>query len=85
LLAKLFEDLSQDTVAPDFTTPDPSVVSKMDDAHPATQCRLDTYFEGALCDKDVNGELSNKDYKTGTCTQAAGYTFGYRPLCWFKP
>jgi hypothetical protein len=84
-VAKLFEDLSQDPVPPDFTTPDPSVVDQMDDNHPATQCRLDTYFNGALCDKEVAGTLSNTNYKTGTCTQADGYTFGYRPLCWFKP
>ena len=48
------------------------------------QCRLDTYFQGSLCDKDVNDEVDNSDAE-GVCTLAQGYTFGTRPLCWYKP
>ncbi|MGE3608108.1 MAG: hypothetical protein AB7I27_00875 [Bacteriovoracaceae bacterium] len=68
-----------------FDTPDSNVVSKMDDNHPATQCRLDTYFQGALCDKSLNEDVSQKDEVKGTCNSSLGYTVGNRPLCWFKP
>ena len=81
----LFQDLRQETVVPQFNTPDKSIVSVMDDNHPGTQCRVDTYFESALCNQPVSAALSNTDYSVGTCTQAAGYKNGYRPRCWFKP
>lgn len=32
-----------------FTTPDTTQVSTTNIYHPAAQCRLDTYFAGALC------------------------------------
>jgi hypothetical protein len=84
-VARLFQDLRQETTDPAFETPDPNVVSETDDAHPGTQCRLDTYLNGALCDKAVNDALSDTNYKAGSCAQANGYTFGYRSLCWFHP
>lgn len=84
-VAMLFQDLRGETVVPDFSTPDARVVAKTDDRHPATQCRLDTYFQGGLCNKSVDAELSDTDYKQGTCAAAAGDTAGVRPLCWFKP
>lgn len=81
----LFQDLRQEPNAPQFNTPDQKVVAKTDDRHPGTQCRVDTYFNGGLCDKSVNEAQSNSDYHAGTCTQDKGYTRGFRPLCWFKP
>ena len=81
----LFQDLRGETVVPDFSTPDSKVVAKTDDRHPGTQCRLDTYFQGGLCNKAVDSQLSDVDYKQGTCTTAAGDVAGIRPLCWFKP
>lgn len=68
-----------------FTTPDRSVVTKTNDAHPAFQCRLDTYFQGALCEKSFTEDVSQKDEVQGTCHGSTGYTIGVRPLCWFKP
>jgi hypothetical protein len=67
-----------------FDTPDANVVKKTDDSHPAHQCRLDTYFQGALCDKSFNDDVSQKDENVGTCTTKMGDTIGTRPLCWFK-
>jgi hypothetical protein len=67
-----------------FDTPDTSVVSTINHKHPAAQCRLDTYFQGALCDRRISDELSNSDAKVGTCNRDQGYTDGVRPLCWFK-
>ncbi len=68
-----------------FSTPDSSVVRKTDDKHPAGQCRLDTYFQGTLCDKDITDEVSNRDSSSGVCTRKKGYEEGVRPLCWYKP
>ena len=70
---------------PKFDTPDPSVVTSTNHAHPKGQCRLDTYFQGALCDRHIDDELSNKDPNQGTCNRARGDDVGLRSLCWFKP
>jgi hypothetical protein len=69
----------------DFEKPDPKVVSRTDDNHPAAQCRLDTYFAGSVCNKAKEGSLSNSDPTVGTCSQENGETLGIRPLCWYKP
>lgn len=68
-----------------FDTPDTNVVSRTDDAHPAHQCRLDTYFQGALCEVSFNEDVSQKDEVQGTCHGSLGHEVGLRPLCWFKP
>ena len=85
-LALLFKDLRKLKSAPKFSTPDKKKVSSTFDKHPDPQCRLDTYFQGALCDKsykepvDLGGDLNQ-----GVCTRSNGYEMGLRPLCWFKP
>jgi hypothetical protein len=84
-VAKLFQALRNQTVAPDFATPDKRVAASTDHNHPDTQCRLDTYFQGSLCDADLNTDVSNTDEKMGTCHRANNDTVGLRPLCWFKP
>lgn len=68
-----------------FETPDTKVVATTDDAHPAHQCRLDTFFQGALCEIGFNDDVSQKDEVKGTCHGSLGHTNGLRPLCWFKP
>ena len=68
-----------------FETPDTNVVSGTFDRHPEAQCRLDTFFAGAICDKRVNDDVSNDDTNAGTCSRGEGYSDGVRPLCWFKP
>jgi hypothetical protein len=68
-----------------FETPDANVVKRTDDSHPAHQCRLDTYFQGALCEKSFNEDVSQKDEVKGTCHGSTGHKEGLRPLCWFKP
>ena len=83
-VAKLFAALRNNTPA-QFDTPDTKVVAKTDDAHPATQCRLDTYFQGALCDISMNEDVSQRDEMVGTCNKSTGHKIGLRPLCWFKP
>jgi len=81
----LFKDVHHETKDPAFDTPDPAVVDQTDDDHPATQCRLDTYFQGALCAKPVSEELADDDPTPGACTLAQGFQVGMRPLCWYTP
>lgn len=84
--------------APTFETPDTRVVSRMNSGHPAAQCRLDTYFAGALCTKnlDINiipgkgnpkGQMSVEaelEAMKHSCGEQEGFTLGTRPKCWFK-
>lgn len=84
-VAKLFAALSWTSKAPKFDTPDPKQVTSTNDAHPATQCRLDTYFQGALCEKSFNEEIGQKDEVSGVCHGSTGQKIGLRPRCWFKP
>lgn len=83
-LAYLLADL-RGSKKPQFTTPDPGVVTRTNPRHPAAQCRLDTYFQGALCDvaPDVMQDPNNPDFNS--CNRRAGHEIGTRPLCWFKP
>jgi hypothetical protein len=83
-VAKLFAALSWGAAAK-FDTPDPKQVTATQDAHPATQCRLDTYFQGALCEKSFNEEIGQKDEVAGVCHGSTGQKIGLRPRCWFKP
>ncbi len=82
-VGKLFQELGGEKEI-QFHTPDPSVVAVNYDAHPDAQCRLDTYFQGSLCDKSVSDEVSNQSQHDGTCTQKNGDRIGLRPACWFK-
>lgn len=84
-VSKLFQALRRQTTEPRFDTPDPKVVTRTNDNHPATQCRMDTYFQGALCEADWREDVSASSEVTATCHASLGHTTGLRPLCWFKP
>lgn len=81
-VAELFQSLSKSPVVPRYNTPDKGVVTKINDNHPATQCRLDTYLQGALCEADVNSPVSQTDIREGSCYAGANLV-GNRPLCWY--
>lgn len=83
-LAMLLGDLGGNSRVA-FNTPDKKAVKRTNDNHPQAQCRLDTYFQGGLCDKSHNEEVSSTDTKPGTCIKSEGYSIGTRPLCWYKP
>jgi len=70
---------------PSFDLNDTNVVDKTFNAHPQAQCRLDTYYAGSLCAKDMNDDVSQKEETLGTCHKKLGDKVGLRPLCWFKP
>ena len=83
-VSDLFADLGKLPEAK-FETPDAKVVSSTDDNHPKAQCRLDTFFQGSLCDVNMNEDVSQKEEVKGTCHPTLGHKIGTRPLCWFKP
>jgi hypothetical protein len=83
-LARIFAQL-QSVEMPKFSTPDTTIISSTSFKHPAAQCRLDTYFQAALCDNDINTPFSTKDEALGACYRANGNVIGARSLCWFKP
>jgi hypothetical protein len=83
-VSDLFKELRNEQNLPKFDTPDANVVDTMFEQHPGTQCRLDTYYAGALCTAPISEKLNDTDYKPGSCDQAP-YTEGTRPHCWFKP
>jgi hypothetical protein len=70
---------------PAFDTPNMTQVSKTDSAHPEAQCRLDTYFNGAICGISDSEEFGAKDPITGACSEEKGDKLGFRPRCWYKP
>lgn len=81
-----------------FDTPDPRQVSRSQESHPRGQCRLDTYYQGALCTKSFNDAvIPGRSHPSGqgsleaeaaildtSCTTAAFDQVGTRPRCWFK-
>lgn len=69
----------------DFDTPDPNVAGKTNNKHSMAQCRMDTFFNGALCDKHFTEDVSDTSPIPGTCIKKDGYKVGPRPLCWYKP
>ena len=83
-LANVMHSITKKKVAPQFNTPDPKVVRKTYYKHPKTQCRLDTYYAGALCAIDFELPVHAKDEAQGVCYRSSGDDAGTRPLCWFK-
>ncbi len=81
-----------------WNTPDVKVVKSTYHAHPAGQCRLDTYMAGALCaaafDSNVipgkrlgnarNSAKAELEALGVSCGAGARIQFGSRPNCWFK-
>ena len=64
---------------------DSRVVSSTQDSHPQPQCRLDTYFQGGLCETSDNTNFDDRNPNVGACTYAQSEDYGARPQCWFRP
>ena len=75
----------RNTDLPVVDTPDQSIVAETFDGHPEPQCRLDTYFQGSICEVSSAKPVSATDEAEGTCHQKNLHADGLRPLCWFKP
>ncbi len=84
-LASLARESKPNTPIPDPATPDKSVVKQIFDAHPAAQCRLDTYFAASICQANAAVDVDQRDPTVGVCASEKKATFGYRPKCWYAP
>lgn len=82
--AMMFKELRKEQTSPQFDTPDTSKVEKTFHGHPATQCRMDTYFAGTICPADLNQDPSDRDVNVGVCSRKHGEARGARPLCWYS-
>ncbi|MCB9094509.1 MAG: hypothetical protein H6621_05515 [Halobacteriovoraceae bacterium] len=83
-LARLLADL-QGVSMPEFETPDTKTVKETYEAHPAAQCRLDTYYQGSLCALPYSDIVDEDNPFQGTCNRIEEDKVGIRPLCWFQP
>lgn len=84
---------------PKFDKPDKTQVPQTNTSHPNAQCRLDTYFQGALCTKKWDlAMIPARGFPGGqdslgaeveamkySCFTKQHFKLGTRPLCWFKP
>lgn len=81
----MIQDLDHDSIEPKFETPDDLVVRAMNYMHPYAQCRLDTYFNGAICHVSESVEFDDDEETVGACHVKNGDTRGLRPRCWYLP
>lgn len=78
-----------------YETPDASTVSRTNHAHPAAQCRFDTYAAGAYCGASkwdhalIPGKEMDDHNSVEAQTEAYDHSCesgdGARPRCWFAP
>ncbi len=67
----------------DTNTLEPLIVITTNVGYPSYQCRLDTYFAGALCGVDIDAKQSfnmRQDYKSA-CLRSNNQITGARGLC----
>ena len=82
-VSKMIQALDHDSIDPKFETPDDLVVRAMNYLHPFAQCRLDTFFQGAICPVSEMIDFEDHEETTGACHTKNGDTRGLRPKCWF--
>lgn len=63
---------------PKLQTPDQKIVTRTQIKHPEKQCRLDTYFQGSICNESYIGNNTN-------CPDIWDIFSGARPRCWYAP
>ena len=87
VLAGVLHDLSgaNEPFKLSLSTPDKTIVKKTYDDHPNSQCRLDTYYNAAICDAPFLTPFSTFEPTAGACSEEAGDVGGVRPRCWYKP
>jgi len=84
-ISLMIQALDHDSIEPKFETPDTTVARAMNYLHPYAQCRLDTYFNGAICPVSESVEFDDVRETVGSCHQKNGDVRGLRPRCWFVP
>jgi len=94
-LGRLLAYLGKKT-APQFSTPDKSIVHSTLHRYPSAQCRLDTYLRGSLCAMTAdlnevpgrkyfyqNGPRAEMESLRSYCSKG-NQPEGARPECWFR-
>ena len=90
--------LRKEEKMPSFDTPDTNKSNETNHKHPATQCRMDTSFQGALCSAPfdlslipgkkvadgVDSIAAEREAMMNSCSSLTGFQVGLRPTCWFK-
>ncbi len=87
-VAKVFHSLKSYEKFPEIDDRDPTVVSRTRYTHPKSQCRLDTYLNGANCDYDLSTPFDDIDPRVGACvfsSEKADSKDSSRPHCWYRP
>lgn len=76
-LGKVLAELNDESM-PSYETPSKVVVKKTMESHPPSQCRLDSYKVGALCNKPWNNSVIPKTKAQENAVNCE------RPKCWYK-
>jgi hypothetical protein len=84
-LASILNNLSNGSTPVDFDRSSGPDVTKTNNNHPAAQCRLHTYLNGAVCGMPISEELSADSPIPGACAEEKGDKVGVRNRCWYKP
>ena len=77
-LGELLNSLDAKASPISVNTPSKTEVTVTSKSHLPSQCRLDTFFAGALCDSNLEDD---HDLDFGYCDSGS---IGSRPACWFK-
>ena len=84
-LANLLNSFGRSPTPLSFETPDETDAHSTYHGHPEPQCRLDTFFHGALCERGEEEPFSLANSQ-GYCTRTErDYGVGVRPRCWYQP
>lgn len=87
-VAILISNLDLDTELPEFNTPNLFEVEDSIEFHPDAQCRLDTFFNGALCKTHFLLETipeNELEANENSCSRRNGIRIGNKPRCWYSP
>lgn len=76
-------DMKGENTTVSLTTPAEERDTATNLKHPSSQCRVDTKYQGALCNVLTSIPLDNNDETKGTCHFNNFHILGNRPACWF--
>ena len=72
------------TTPPDIMNSDTGIVEELFTGYPEPQCRVDTYFQGSICEVSSTRTVSQTDEAVNTCHEKNGHVAGLRPKCWHR-
>lgn len=76
-------EMKGETAAVSLMTPSSEAHSVTNLKYPSSQCRVDTKYQGALCNVQTSSPLDNADEMKGACHFNSFHIIGNRPACWF--